>query len=226
MKKICIIEDDQGILNSLKLYLENSDFWVVTFESWDGASEFIGKENPNLVILDINLPVIDGIEVCKQVRIKSDVPIIMLTARGWEWDRIDGLESGADDYIAKPFSPRELLARINSILRRSNEKKQEELSESPHILKFNDIEIDTQKNEVRVLGEVISLTKNEYDILVKIVSAQWNMISRDVLMKEVIWYENYMYDRTIDTHIKNLRKKLGSKDTIVTIRGKWYRLNI
>ncbi len=224
MKKICIIEDDQGILTSLKLYLENSDFWVVTYESWDWASDFVKQENPDLVILDINLPNIDGIEVCKEVRKDSNVPIIMLTARGWEWDRITWLDSGADDYIAKPFSPRELLARIQSILRRSSEKPTEE--NKSHILTFDNIEIDNQKNEVKISGEIISLTKNEYDILEKIVWANGNMVTRETLMKEVIWYENYMYDRTIDTHIKNLRKKLDSKDVIVTIRGKWYRLNV
>ena len=119
MKKICIVEDDIGIATSLKLYLENSDFNVVTHETGDGACDFIISHNPDLVILDINLPVFDGIEVCKQLRVTSQIPIIMLTARGWEMDRVTWLESGADDYIAKPFSPRELLARIQSILRRS-----------------------------------------------------------------------------------------------------------
>jgi len=125
MKKICIVEDDLGISASLKLYLENSDFQVITHESGAGASEFILAENPDLVILDINLPEKDGIEVCSEVRQDSRVPIIMLTARSGEIDKITGLEAGADDYIAKPFSPRELLARINSILRRSQESSEE-----------------------------------------------------------------------------------------------------
>lgn len=121
MKKICIIEDDLGISTSLKLYLENSDFIVLTHSTGAGASDLVLTESPDLVILDINLPEKDGMEVCSEVRESSQVPIIMLTARSSEIDKITGLESGADDYIAKPFSPRELLARINSILRRSQE---------------------------------------------------------------------------------------------------------
>jgi len=222
MKKICIVEDDLGISASLKLYLENSDFQVITHESGAGASEFILAENPDLVILDINLPEKDGIEVCSEVRQDSRVPIIMLTARSGEIDKITGLEAGADDYIAKPFSPRELLARINSILRRSQESSEEG---SMWILQFENISIDTQKMEVYVWGDITPLTKNEYDLLEKIVKEDGKLVTRETLMTEVIGYDNYVYDRTIDTHIKNLRKKLQNKDMILTVRWKWYRLN-
>ena len=221
MKKICIIEDDLGISASLKLYLENSDFQVVTHSSGGWASELILSEKPDLVILDINLPEKDGIEVCAEVRKESGVPIVMLTARGWEMDRITGLETGADDYIAKPFSPRELLARINSILRRSQDH---DITENIHI-DYENIHIDLEKMEVSIDGNIIALTKNEYDILEKICKEDGKLVSRETLMTEVIGYDNYMYDRTIDTHIKNLRKKLNNKEMILTIRGKWYRLN-
>lgn len=222
MKKICIVEDDIGISTSLKLYLENSDFEVITYESWHEAVEFILSSSSDLVILDINLPVIDGVSVCKSLREKSTTPVIMLTARDWEIDKVTGLEAWADDYIAKPFSPRELLARIKSILRRSQDE-QETLS---WVIAIGNIEIDTEKTELRVAGNTIALTKNEFDILEKIVRAKWSLVTRESLMKEVIGYDNYVYDRTIDTHIKNLRKKLWNKDLIITIRGKWYRFNI
>lgn len=221
MRTICIVEDDLGISWSLKLYLENSDFNVITHESGEWACELILEKKPDLVILDINLPVKNGIEVCSDVRKESTLPIIMLTARGWELDKITGLEAGADDYIAKPFSPRELLARINTILRRSWE-----VEESFKTIEYDDVSINTEKMEVTLAGSVIAMTKNEYDILEKIAGGKWKLITREALMKEVIWYDNYVYDRTIDTHIKNLRKKLWKKDMILTIRWKWYRLNV
>lgn len=222
MKKICIVEDDIGISTSLKLYLENSDFQVSIFETGEGACEFIWVESPDLVILDINLPVKDGIEVCKELRKTSSIPVVMLTARSWEIDKITWLEAWADDYIAKPFSPRELLARINSILRRSSTTEDTVWN---NIILYQNIAIDTEKMLVTLNKNEISLTKNEYDILIKIVWEDGKLVSRETLMKEVIWYDNYVYDRTIDTHIKNLRKKLDNKDMILTIRGKWYRLN-
>ena len=221
MKKICIIEDDIGISSSLKLYLENSDFQVVTHNSWDGASDFVLEQEADLLILDINLPVKDWIEVCREIRIDSQIPIIMLTARSGEIDKITGLESWADDYIAKPFSPRELLARINSILRRSHEWEEKE----NHILEYGDTKLDTEKMEVFVKGLSVSLTKNEYDLLEKIWKEDGKLVSREVLMTQVIGYDNYVYDRTIDTHIKNIRKKLWNKDMILTVRWKWYKLN-
>ena len=222
MNKICIVEDDIGIATSLKLYLENSDFQVVTHNTWDGAAEYILNEKPDLVILDINLPVYDWIEVCKQVRIDSQIPIIMLTARGWELDRVTGLESWADDYIAKPFSPRELLARIQSILRRSWNVWEES---NTNVISFWNIKIFRDKTELQVDWVTVSVTKNEYDIMEKIFLEDGKLVSRERLMKEVIWYDNYVYDRTIDTHIKNLRKKLGWWEIILTVRWKWYRLN-
>jgi len=226
MKKICIVEDDFGISTSLKLYLENSDFEVDIYESWKWAYEFITSSNPDLIILDINLPEVDGIEICRLVRTDMSTPIIMLTARWSEHDRITGLEVGADDYISKPFSPRELLARINSILRRMKDENDIIPEDNQDIITLGEIVIDTEKNQVYVSNEKISTTKNEFDILEKIAKAKGALVSRETLMKEVIWYDNYVYDRTIDTHIKNLRKKLWDKDLILTVRWKWYRLNI
>jgi DNA-binding response OmpR family regulator len=222
MKKIAIIEDDLGISASLKLYLENSDFDVISHNTGDKAPEFIISETPDLVILDINLPIMDGIDVCSEVRKNSEVPIIMLTARTWEMDRVTGLESGADDYIAKPFSPRELLARINSILRRSHNESE---AKEQNIITHDNVSINRETMEMFVDKKIVSITKNEFDILEKIFTEDGKLVTRETLMTEVIGYDNYVYDRTIDTHIKNLRKKIGNKDMILTIRGKWYRLN-
>lgn len=221
MQKILIIEDNIWISNSLKIYLENSEFNVDIENSWENATQIILEKSYDLIILDINLPVKNWITICKEVRLKSNIPIVMLTARDSELDKVIWLEIWADDYISKPFSPRELLARINSILRRSKWTL-----ESKEILKIQDIEIDTKKIIVRKNGKEISFTKNEFDILKKIVQEKWEMVDRDTLMKDIIWYDNYAFDRTIDTHIKNIRKKLENKDIILTIRWKWYRLNI
>ena len=147
----------------------------------------------------------------------------MLTARWWEHDRINGLESGADDYIAKPFSPRELLARLQALLRRH---KKENINEEKNIISLQDIKIYTDTWEVKKWEELISFTKNEYDILLKIAEWRGKIVSRETLMKEVIWYENYVYDRTIDTHIKNIRKKLWDNEYIITVRWKWYKVKL
>jgi len=219
MEKILIIEDDIWICQSLKLYLENSNFEILIHHEWWEAINKIKKHDPDLIILDINLPTKNWIEICKQLRSFSEKPVVMLTARSWELDKITWLEIWADDYIAKPFSPRELLARIKSILRRSDSDKNIEE------IKYKNIKIDIEKKLVFISWNKISLTKNEYDILKKIIEEDWRLVSRETLMTEVIWYEKYVYDRTIDTHIKNLRKKIGDKNLIITIRWEWYRLN-
>lgn len=222
-KKILIIEDDFWIANSLKLYLSNSWFDADILLDWKNALEKILSWTYELIILDINLPIKDWITICKETRQKSNIPIIMLTARNSEFDRIMWLEIWADDYISKPFSPRELLARINSILRRIELNKQELKKEN--ILQFQDIKLDIDKQIVYKNNKIINLTKNEFDILKKLLQEDWKIVERDTLMKDIIWYENYIFDRTIDTHIKNIRKKLNSKDIIITVRWTWYRIN-
>jgi DNA-binding response OmpR family regulator len=221
MSKILIIEDDIWISNSLKLYLENSFFDVEIENSGSYAVEKILSWRYELIILDLNLPGKDGMAICKEVRKTSHIPIVMLTAKNSELDKVIWLEIGADDYVSKPFSPRELLARINTILRRTTQTQKDENTS----LKFEDIEIDIQKILVLKNGKEIPFTKNEFEILKKIVEENGNMVERETLMKEIIWYDNYAFDRTIDTHIKNIRKKLENKDIILTIRWQWYRLN-
>jgi len=222
MKKILIIEDDKWISASLKLYLENSNYNIELHFDWNWAVDKFKKVNPDLIILDINLPWKDWIEITKEIRINSNVPIVMLTARWSEIDRINWLEIWADDYIAKPFSPRELLARINTIIRRVSENKNEA---NKNIESFNWITIDSVKKIAKVDDLNIWLTWIEFEILKKIFEANWWIITREVIMTEIIWYDKYLYDRTIDTHIKNIRKKIWKKDIILTVRWEWYRIN-
>lgn len=220
MKKILIIEDDIWISKSLKLYLENSNYKTDVHSTWKWAIEKIKEYKPDLIILDINLPEKNWMIICKELRTFSQAGVIMLTARDNEYDRISWLEIWADDYIAKPFSPRELLVRIKIILKRISSN-----NENKHLLTFWNIKLDTDKKTLEVNWKNVSLTKNEYDILEKILKEDWNLVSRETIMTEIIWYEKYVFDRTIDTHIKNLRKKLWNKEIILTIRWKWYRLN-
>ena len=225
MKKILIIEDDLWISTSLKLYLENSNFEVEVYNTWENAVSFIKKIKPDLIILDINLPVQNWIEITEDLRKTDSTPIITLTARWEEDDRVNWLEVWADDYIAKPFSPRELLARINTIIRRVSSIE----NISPkynNIVKFLDFEVDFNKNFIKKWDKNIILTANEFEIFKKLLNEKWWIVSRETIMKDIIWYENYAYDRTIDTHIKNIRKKLGSSNYILTIRWVWYRLNL
>lgn len=221
MKKILIIEDDLGISGSLKLYLENSWFEVILYSTWEKAIEFIKETLPDLIILDLNLPWKDWIEITKELRETDNTPIVMLTARTSELDKIRWLEIWADDYVAKPFSPRELLARINTIIRRISW-----LESSSNLIKIFDLEVDLEKKIVTKNNEILPLTSNEFEILKKLIEEKWWVVSRETIMKDIIWYDNYVYDRTIDTHMKNLRKKIGSSDYITTIRWIWYRLNI
>ena len=221
MKKILIIEDDLGISGSLKLYLENSWFEVILYSTWEKAIEFIKETLPDLIILDLNLPWKDWIEITKELRETDNTPIVMLTARTSELDKIRWLEIWADDYVAKPFSPRELLARINTIIRRISW-----LESASNLIKIFDLEVDLEKKIVTKNNEILPLTSNEFEILKKLIEEKWWLVSRETIMKDIIWYDNYVYDRTIDTHMKNLRKKIGSSDYITTIRWIWYRLNI
>lgn len=225
MKKILIIEDDLWISTSLKLYLENSNFEVEVYNTWENAVSFIKKIKPDLIILDINLPVQNWIEITEEFRKTDSTPIIILTARWEEDDRVNWLEVWADDYMAKPFSPRELLARIHTIIRRVSSLENIS-SKNNNVVKFLDFEVNFDKNIIKKWNENIVLTANEFEIFKKLLDEKWWIVSRETIMKDIIWYENYAYDRTIDTHIKNIRKKLGSTDYILTIRWVWYRLNL
>lgn len=218
---LLLIEDDTGIITPLTAYLKQAGHTVSSCGNWLAALEVFTNEKPNLVILDINLPWKNGVEICREIRSISKVPIIILSARESEDDKVELLELWADDYVSKPFSPRELVARISAVAKRAEEKKE---SKNGKTLSLGSVEIDS-KNHIALLSwEELKLTKTEFSILEYLLkNAKW-VIKRESLMKDIIGYDNYLYDRTIDTHIKNLRKKLEGAIEIETIRGVWYRV--
>ncbi len=191
-------------------------------DGWRAVDVF-KTEKPALIILDLNLPWKNGIEICREIRTTSKTPIIILSARESEDDKVELLDLWADDYLAKPFSPRELIARIHAITKRIDQQKE---PKNTKLLSFGTISIDN-KNHICLLNEKeIKLTKTEFSILEYLIkNAKW-VVKRDALMKDIIGYDNYLYDRTIDTHIKNLRKKVDGAIEIETIRGIGYRISL
>jgi DNA-binding response OmpR family regulator len=223
MPSILLIEDDIGIVTPLQMYLEQSEFSVIHCPNGIDALSQFQKEKPSVLILDINLPGKSGIEVCREIRNMSSTPIIILSARESEDDKVTLLELGADDYVSKPFSPRELVARIHAVLKRSESKKDQK--NGTKWISLGNIVLDTKSHVVTLSWEEIRLTKTEFALLEYFMkNAKW-VIKRESLMKDIIGYDQYIYDRTIDTHIKNLRKKIGSSLEIETIRWVGYRIN-
>jgi len=223
MHTILIVEDDAGIVRPLSLYAEKEGYRVEVCHDGIRALDVFREIKPDLVILDINLPGKSGIEVCEDIRRESEVPIIVLSARDSEKDKLALFELGADDYVAKPFSARELLARIAAVIKRTESRKKPRPSK---MLTIGDIEIDTKAFVVRKGAEEIRLTKTEFSILEYCAKNMQNVIKRESIMKDVMGYDNYIYDRTIDTHMKNIRKKLGEGIDIETVRGVGYRIHV
>ena len=224
MAKILLIEDDTGIITPLSLYIEQSGYSITTCENGNDAIALFIQEKPTLVILDINLPGRNGIEICKEIRTFSETPIIILSARESEDDKVMLLELGADDYVSKPFSPRELMARIATIIKRMESRKK---TKSNKIITLWNLIIDSKNFTVETTWNLpIRLTKTEFAILEYFAKNTDNVIKRESLMKDIIGYDNYLYDRTIDTHVKNLRKKIWESIEIETIRGIWYKIHI
>ncbi|MGV8145109.1 MAG: response regulator [Alkaliphilus sp.] len=227
-QRILVVDDEEHILELIGFNLEKNGFEVITCDNGEKALNLLGDDAFDLVILDLMLPGMDGIEVCKNIRkIESleKLPIIMLTARSEETDRVLGLELGADDYMVKPFSVRELIARIRAVLRRSEERE----TATCKILKLNDLTIDTEKHEVKVKGEIIEFTLKEFDLLKILVLNKGKVLSRNYLLDEVWGYDFFGETRTVDVHIRHLRKKIGETDGnavdyISTIRGRGYKM--
>ena len=223
MSTVLIIEDEKELAHVLKAYLERSGYAVLMAFRGDNGLEIWRRENPDMVLLDLNLPGIDGIDVARQIRQESDTPIIMVTARVDEVDRLLGLELGADDYITKPFSPREVVARVKAVLRRVEKAP----SHSQKIVKISDLVIDQDSHTVAQAGEMLELTPTEFDLLSTMAMQPGRAFSRLQLLETIqgVAYEGY--ERSIDAHIKNLRAKLGddSKDPdyIETVFGIGYR---
>lgn len=205
--KILIVDDDQKLVGMIRNYLEKDGYEIATAS--DGAEGINKIESlcPDLVILDLMLPKLDGLEVCRLVRKESSMPILMLSAKGEEADIVVGLELGADDYLSKPFSLRELSARVKAILRRVSKLKEDEKSKKK-VLKFKNFQIDFQKHEVTVKGEKIELTATEFAILAMLATNPGRVFTRDQLLDGVRGRELTPFDRSIDIHISHLRQKI------------------
>jgi two-component system alkaline phosphatase synthesis response regulator PhoP len=222
-RKILVVDDEPNILKALKAYLEKDGYRVITAADGIKALAAFGSESPDLMVLDLNLPGKDGFEVCREVRKTSDIPILMLTARVEETDKLIGLEIGADDYVIKPFSPREVVARVKVILRRSAAPPPKE-----DLVRCGDLEIDLQRHAVQYLGNSVELTPTEFDILVVLARQPRRVFSRLQIMELAQGDAFEGYERTIDAHIKNLRLKLESDPKhpvlIQTVFGVGYKL--
>jgi DNA-binding response OmpR family regulator len=216
---LLLVEDDDSIGRLVKQYLEQQDGWrVVWLRSGEDAINELRRHPIRLVVLDIGLPGIDGFEVCRRIRAGSKVPIIMLTARDEEPDRVAGLELGADDYVAKPFSPRELSARIKAILRRSEQRNEDE------VLSARAIVLRRDSREVTVSGASVELTGKEFDLLACFLEHPGIVLSRERLL-DLVWGMTYPGGtRTVDMHVAQLRRKLGDAEGIRTVRGAGYKL--
>ena len=225
-RKVLIIDDDQNICKILKEYLVYEDFDVATANSGKKGLEKIESEAPDLIILDIMLPEMDGWEICQELRPENDIPIIMLSAKTKDTDKIMGLELGADDYVTKPFSPKEVVSRVKAVLRRSSSESKD--SEKETVLSFPELEISKAYRSVKVKGENISLTPKEFDLLLTLASSPRQVFSREKLLNKVWGYDYYGDDRTVDTHIKSLRQKLGApaRDYIETVWGVGYKFEV
>jgi DNA-binding response OmpR family regulator len=221
-ESILIVEDESSIASFVALYLKNAGYGVRTVAKGADALDQVSSDPPSLTILDLMLPDIDGIEVCRRIRKTSDVPILMLTARDEDVDKIIGLEVGADDYMTKPFNPRELVARVKSILRRSApERRQAESA----VLRHGDLSIDAGRREVRVGEEEIQLAPKEFDLLWELLDHRGLVLTRDQLLERVWGYTFAGDTRTVDVHVRQLRRKLGDASPIVTVWGVGYKVS-
>ncbi len=225
--KILVVDDEEHIVELLKFNLENNGYDVLTAYDGNEALRKTKEKLPDLILLDLMLPKIDGIEVCRELKlnnITNDIPIIMLTAKGEETDKVLGLEIGADDYITKPFSIRELMARIKSVLRRSKKNREQK----KNIIIIDDITIDVEKHEVTKNNEKIELTLKEFELLRILSNNRGKVLSRDFLLDKVWGYDYYGETRTVDVHIRHLRKKIEDDDKkyryIETVRGIGYKI--
>ena len=222
-EKILLVEDEKTLAKALKFNLEKEGFRVEVAFDGEEALNAMSREEPDLVILDLMLPKIDGYEVCRSIRRSSDVPIIMLTARDEDIDKILGLELGADDYMTKPFNTRELLARIRAILRRTVQQA----AAARSFIKVGDLQIDVIKHKVTVKGREVALTSREYNLLSLLASNPGKVYSREELLEE-IWGDDYSGDvRTVDVHIRHLREKIeefpAEPNIILTVWGAGYK---
>lgn len=229
--KILIVDDEDRIRNIVKIYLRKEGYSVAEAAGGDEALALVGREPFDLVILDIMMPGADGWTVCREIRAKSNLPIIMLTAREEEADRVLGLELGADDYVVKPFSPRELVARVKAVLRRSGPAGGSQAAVDNNIpLLYPGIAINPTTREVMVENRPVKLTAKEFNLLLLLAKNSGRAFTRDELLLEVWGYDYYGDTRTVDTHVNRLRDKLssvdGSRNYISTVWGVGYKFEV
>lgn len=228
--RILVVDDEERIRRLVRMYLERSGFDVVEAEDGHAAVELALSEPFSLIVLDLMLPGLDGRDVCAQIRQSNDVPIVMLTAAGDEMNRIHGFELGADDYVVKPFSPRELIMRVKALLKRTGESDYAR-SDVQQTLSFPHLSIHIDSRRVDVDGSEISLTPKEFDLLVYMAQRPDRVFNREDLLRDVWNYQFYGDQRTVDTHVKRLREKLGQvshlvSQYIVTVWGVGYKFEV
>lgn len=222
MKSILVIEDEKDIVDLVTYHLKQSGFSVLSALDGPTGLELAKKNRPDLIILDLMLPGMDGKEICRAIKSNpptQSIPIVMLTAKTEEMDRVIGFELGADDYVTKPFSPRELVLRVKAIIRRKEEPQEQE-----KIIKIGDLLIDIDRHHVSVKNKPVRLTSTEFKLLVELASKRGRVLTRTILLDRVWGYTYEGYARTVDTHIRRLREKLGSVGNFIeTLRGVGYR---
>jgi len=221
---ILVVDDEPEIVRLVRAYLKEAGFRVVTASDGQQALYVARHEKPDLVVLDVLMPRMDGLEFTRRIRRERDIPIIMLTARAEETDRIVGLELGADDYVTKPFSPREVVARVRAVLRRA-----QATPEAPQVLRVGSLTLDRTTHTVTISGQPVDLTPTEFSILGALMTSPGRVFSRGELLEAAQGIAFEAYERTVDAHVKNLRRKLEPDPAhpryILTVRGLGYRLN-
>lgn len=223
MKRLLIVDDEANIRLVVKEYAEFEGYEVAEAEDGMQAVELVKSQDFDVIIMDIMMPRLDGFSACKEIKKYKNIPVIMLSARGEEYDKLFGFELGIDDYVVKPFSPKELMARVKAVIKRSEHAA----PANPDRLKFEGLEIDMAGREVYVNGKRVSMTPKEYDLLFYLVKNSNIALTRDKLLEEVWGYDFFGDDRTVDTHIKMLRNSLGEyRKFIVTLRGMGYKFEV
>lgn len=224
MYRILVVDDEENIRGVIKEYAEFEGHQVS--EACDGmqAIEMVKNNDYDIIIMDVMMPRLDGYSACKEIRKIKQIPVLMLSARGEEYDKLFGFEIGIDDYVVKPFSPKEVMARVNAIVKRNQGAKQAPAAPAPETVKFGGLEINFTSRDVYIDGVKANLTPKEYDLLFYLVRNKNIALTRNKLLEEVWGYDFFGDDRTIDTHIKMLRNNLGPyRNYIVTLRGMGYK---
>jgi two-component system, OmpR family, alkaline phosphatase synthesis response regulator PhoP len=214
---VLLVEDEESIAALLRSYLTAQGFRIVWVRSGEEALAELDRHPIRVVLLDLGLPGMDGFDVCRQIRYRSKVPLVMVTARDEEIDRVAGLEIGADDYISKPFSPRELTARLKAVLRRSEDRVERA------VLSLEDVALNRERREVTVAGDAVALTAKEFDLLAFLLEQPGIVFSRELLLERVWGFDYPTTTRTVDMHVASLRRKLDRPELVQTVRGVGYK---